>query len=131
MCLHIFIGIVFCVQSNRMKARNSSLVHSFSRASVFQRKLCRSCISRTGEDLMCLDMGLLPYCTTYTSVPITQCSFRYKRCCIVAPFWARKILHVSLIYSVISQQHLCGCVLLDPCNWLRCVTKIQRILWYY
>ena len=100
---------MFCVQSNRMRARNSSFVHSFSRASVFQRKVCRRCIFRTGEDVICFDMGLLPYCTKCTSAPIMQCSCRYTRCCVVAPVWARKILHVSLIYCVISQQHLCGC----------------------
>jgi len=150
MCLCVFIGSVFCVRSNPMKARNSSLVHSFSIASVFQNNLCRRCISRTGEDVIHLDMGLLPYCTTCTSVPITQCSCRFMRCCVVARFWARKILHVSLIYRVIRQQHLvrayvracvcacvcvrvCACVcvvLLDHCIWLRCVTKL-RLLWFY
>jgi hypothetical protein len=28
---------------------------------------------------------------------------------VEAPVLARKILHVSLLYCVISQQHLCGC----------------------
>jgi hypothetical protein len=70
MCLCVFVGSVFCVRSNPMKSRNSSLVHSFSRASVFRRNLCRRCISRTGEDVIYLDMGLLPYCTTCTSVSI-------------------------------------------------------------
>lgn len=63
-----------------MKARNSSLVHSFSRATVFQRKLCRRCISRTDEDVIYLDMGLLPYCTTCTSVPITVFLSVYALC---------------------------------------------------
>jgi hypothetical protein len=109
MCLYIFIGSMFCVQSNRMRERNSSFVHSFSRSSVFQRKLCRRCIFRNGEDVIRFDMGLLPYCTTCTSVPITQCSCRYMRSCVAAPVLARKILNVSLIYCVIRQQHLCGC----------------------
>jgi len=98
-----------------MKAHNSSLVHCFSRASVLKRNLCRRRISRTGEDVVCLDKGLLPYRNTRTSVPITQCSRRYMRCCVVVPVWARKILRVSLFYRVISQQCVWVCVCVCVC----------------
>jgi hypothetical protein len=36
-------------------------------------------------------------------------------CCVVARFWGRKILHVSLIYRVIRQQPLRVCVCVCVC----------------
>jgi hypothetical protein len=50
------------------------------------------------------DMGLIPYCTMCTSVPIAQCSRRYLRCCVVAPVG---ILTLHFCVAILHVRDLC------------------------